>query len=232
VSRTVQLLIIKTGTTEPKVIAEHGDYDDWFCAHSRPRGVREQIVRAWQGEPLPRVDRFDGIILTGSPASVRDEIPWMAELGAWTLSAAASGTPVLAICFGHQLVGEALGGYIEPNPAGPEIGSIEIQLTPEGQTEALFEGLPTKAIVQSTHRDALTTPPSATLLASTENTEWQAFGWGRFLRAVQFHPEIPSEALTALCKVRGIDALVEPRSHGPQILDNWLKHYLLDPTET
>jgi len=224
----IDLLVIKTGTTEAQVVAEYGDYDDWFAAHLHPQGVRTHIIQAFEDEALPEASQFDGVLLTGSPASVRDETPWMSELAAWTLRAAQAEQPILAVCFGHQLLGEALGGYIRENPAGPEFGSIELGLTPEGRSDPLFEGLRSPMVVQSTHRDVLIQPPSATLLASTENTEWQAFSW-RSLRAVQFHPEIPPEALRALFRARGIEAEVDQTHHGLKILDNWLNHYLRSP---
>jgi GMP synthase (glutamine-hydrolysing) len=217
------ILVIKTGTTEPTVVATHGDYDDWFQAHFRIKGVRSTLCRAFLGEALPDPRGFDGVLLTGSPASVRDQESWMPALGDWTLEAAAARCPVLAVCFGHQLVGEALGGFVEPNPAGVETGTIQVALTKEGREDPLFRGLGSSFSAQSTHRDVLVRPPSATLLASTENTLWQAFGWGNYLRAVQFHPEIPPAALRDLCGVRGLPASVSDESDGPQILDNWIE---------
>ena len=106
---------------------------------------------------------------------------------------------VLAVCFGHQLAGEALGGRVEINPAGPEYGTIEVALTTAGKTDPLFIGIPPIFHVQSTHRDSLIQSPDAVLLASTPNTKWQAFRWGGYLRAVQFHPETsrcPSSTLS------------------------------------
>ena len=223
---TRTILIIKTGTTEPKVVDQFGDYDEWFRAVLAYHKSEIILCQAWQNEPLPDPQQFDGIILTGSPASVRDDETWMTTLGEWTIQAASLKVPVLAVCFGHQLAGEALGGRVEINPAGPEYGTIEVALTTAGKTDPLFIGIPPIFHVQSTHRDSLTESPDAVLLASTPNTKWQAFRWGGFLRAVQFHPEIPAAALQALCQERGIEAQVQPQCHGFQILTNWLSHCL------
>ena len=172
--RIRRILIIKTGTTELSVVEQFGDYDDWFRALLDGHPTVVTICDAWQHESLPDPRAFDGIILTGSPSSVRDEDAWMASLGQWAIQAAEWSTPVLAVCFGHQLAGEILGGRVETNPAGPEYGTIEVTLTTAGQNDPLFMGVPARFYVQSIHRDSLIRPPNAILLASTPNTKWEA----------------------------------------------------------
>ena len=106
-----RVLMIKTGTTDPAIAAQDGDYDDWFRGSS-PGDIQWTQVDAFRGEALPPAEGFDGVLVTGSPLSVRDEAPWMGALGQWMLQAAEAHVPVLAVCFGHQLVGEALGGRV------------------------------------------------------------------------------------------------------------------------
>lgn len=216
------VLVVKTGTTDPGVAARHGDYDAWFRAHLDAAGVVSVVCPAFAGAALPEPQDFAGIILTGSPLSVRDEAGWMAELAGWTLTAVEH-TPVLAVCFGHQLVGEALGGRVEVNPAGGEYVTIDVALTAAGAADPLFAGFHGRLTVQSTHKDALVhPPPGATLLGSTDNTPWQAFGVGENLRAVQFHPELLAPALADLMASRDIPGQPVPSEHGGRLLRNWL----------
>lgn len=227
------VLIVKTGTTNPEVVAEHGDYDAWFVRALSAGGATHAVVDAYAGAALPDAGEVDGIILTGSPLSVRDEAPWMARLGAWAL-AAADRVPVLAVCFGHQIVGEALGGRIEPNPAGGEYGTIAVDLTPAGAAHPLFAGMGTRLAVQSTHKDILVSPPTApgtVLLGTTPNTRWQAFAWGPRLHAVQFHPELPADALALLMATRGIAGTTRPTPDGARILANWLDFVRAHPAD-
>ncbi len=173
---------------------------------------------------MPDPAPFGGVVVTGSPHSVRDEAPWMAELGAWILATVAAGTPVLAVCFGHQVLGEALGGRVELNPSGAEIGTITVELTEAGRADALFAGLGTRIQVQATHRDALVRPPTdprVVRLAGNANTPWQAFSVGPLLRAVQFHPELAAESLRALLVNRGQQATVQTCPAGARMLENW-----------
>ncbi len=209
------ILIVKTGTTEPQVVEQFGDYDDWFLKVLGPATV----VAPFRGEGLPNLQGYDGVLLTGSPASVRDEEPWMAELGRWAVKAAES-VHVLGVCFGHQIIGEALGGRVGLNPQGGEMGTVRVELSEAGREDPLFEGLPPVLTVQQTHKDILLRPPQAEHLGGNANTLWQSFRRGR-LRCVQFHPELPPAALRSLLRVRGLEGEVLDQDHGPAVLGNW-----------
>ncbi len=221
-----RILVARTGTTEPAVVARHGDYDDWFRAVLEPAGALLSVVEVHRGLPLPDPLAWDGLLLTGSPCSVRDEAPWMAPLAGAALAAAAAGLPVLGVCFGHQLLGEALGGRVERNPAGPEYGTVTVELTEAGARDPLFAGLPRRLAVQATHRDALVRPPRHALrLAGNANTPWQAFAAGPHIRCVQFHPELTEAAMADLLEVRGIPARCGPAPLAPRVLLNWLERW-------
>lgn len=219
-----RILIIKAGSTDPAVQQRHGDYDAWFQASLVDGVERCDVVSAFEGETLPHPGGYGGILITGSPLSVRDEAPWMPALARWALRVADFGTPLLGVCFGHQLLGETLGGRVERDPSGGEYGSIEITLTPEGKADPLFEGLPEQLSLYAMHGDLLVRAPTASgveRLAGNDGARWQAFAAGPNVRAVQFHPEVSAEALAMVLARRGIEATVHSTSHGAKILDNW-----------
>src|SRR5919202_2760139 len=192
---TPRLLVVQTGTTHL-----HGDYPRWF---ERTLGFEMPVVRAHEGEKLQAaLDRVRprGIIVTGSPLSVTERAPWMLQLGEELLRAGAAGTPVLGVCFGHQLLARAAGGDVIVNPRGREIGTVRVQLTDAGRRDVLFAwARATEIEVQATHLDAVDPlPPGATVLASNENTAAQAYRLSETVAGVQFHPELWAQAMRDL----------------------------------
>ena len=192
---SARLLIVQTGTTHL-----HGDYPRWF---ERTLGFEMPLLRAHAGERLgPALDRLrpQGIIVTGSPLSVVEQATWMEDLGDDLLRAGARGTPVLGVCFGHQLLARAAGGKVVLNPAGREIGTVRVQLTAAGRKDLLFSWAHGDEIeVQATHLDAVDPlPAGAAVLASNENSAAQAFRLSETVAGVQFHPELWAEAMRDL----------------------------------
>ena len=191
-----RLLIVQTGSTHL-----HGDYPRWF---ERALGFEMPVMRAHAGERLGQAlerERPRGIIVSGSPLSVTDRAPWMLELGDELLQLAAQGTPVLGVCFGHQLLARAAGGEVVQNPRGREIGTVRVQLTEAGRKDVLFSSWADRPEieVQATLLDAVDPlPPGAEVLASNENTAAQAYRLSETVAGVQFHPELWAEAMRDL----------------------------------
>jgi GMP synthase (glutamine-hydrolysing) len=173
-------------------------------------------MKAHAGERLqPAVDRARprGIIVTGSPLSVTENAPWMLQLGEDLLRLGAAGTPVLGVCFGHQLLARAAGGRVVLNPRGREIGTVRVQLSAAGRKDPLFAWAKDAEIeVQATHMDAVDPlPPGATVLASNENSVAQAYRLSETVAGVQFHPELWAEAMRDLIRSRREKLLAEGR---------------------
>ena len=134
------------------------------------------------------------------------------------------------MCFGHQLLGAALGGIVESNKQGPEFGTVEVRLSEYGVNDPLFDGMPSIIEVQSVHKDIVAGVPiyeDVVCLGSTDNTSLQALAVGDQIRSVQFHPEIVEPVLSQLLRGRGIEAEVFTSPHGLQILNNWVRHWIL-----
>jgi GMP synthase (glutamine-hydrolysing) len=196
------LLVVQTGTAARDLVAKHGDYPDWF---EQALGAKLRLVRAHEGELLADLPAgTKGIIVSGSPLSLTAPEPWMEELGDRLLRLGAAGVPILGVCFGHQLLGHASGSKVVRNPKGREIGTVRVQLTPEGRKDPLFSWSQTGEIsVQETHLDVVDrVPAGAKLLASNETCATQAFRLSETVAAVQFHPEISPEIMQDLIGTR------------------------------
>jgi GMP synthase (glutamine-hydrolysing) len=227
------VLVLKCGDVVAPVRIVHGDYDRWFAGAlggspllspaSRGSGspgtrARLHVVAAHLGARLPDARGFDAVIATGSPRSVLERAPWMPRAGEALLEAAARGVPVLAVCFGHQLVAAALGAEVRRSPSGREMGTVSCALTDVGAANPLFEGVPRTFDVQATHEDEVAALPSgAELLAGNAHSAIQAFRVGARLWAVQFHPELSPGALAALVRARApaLEASARARGEDP-----------------
>lgn len=133
---------------------------------------------------LPDHDTVDAVIVTGSKASAYWEEPWIEELEAWLREADDRGLSLLGVCFGHQIVAQALGGDVG-DMEEYELGYHEVECTGDSP---LFDGLGERFTVFCTHHDEVTAlPPGAEAHAETDAAV-QAYRRGESF-GVQFHPE-------------------------------------------
>ena len=207
------VLILKTGTTLPSLLPRRGDYEDWILAGMGLPSERVSVVHAHRGEPLPEGDTAGAIVVTGSSAMVSEREPWSERAAAWLGSAVHAGTPVLGICFGHQLLAHALGGRVERNPRGREMGTVSVRARDGAAGDPLFASLPGVLRVQATHQESVTVlPPGARLLAESDGDPHHAFAVGECAWGVQFHPEFDADVMRAylversdLLRAEGLD---------------------------
>lgn len=182
-------LIVQTGqpiTTQRR----HGPFAHWIRVAAALERDDAVVVDVQAGEPLPRRDGFAGVVVTGSGAMVTERAPWSEHSAEWLGEAVHAGMPVLGICYGHQLLAHALGGEVADNPAGRELGTVQVQLTTAAADDPLFRGLPERFAVQSTHvQTVLCAPAQAQVLARSAQDGCQAFRVGESAWGVQFHPE-------------------------------------------
>lgn len=190
------LLVLRTGDAVPEVAASRGNFLRWFqetVGDAWDRDWREHDARS--EEELPDPAGFAGIMVTGSASSVTERAPWMLRAEAFLRAAVAADVPVLGICFGHQLLAQALGGHVARNPQGREIGTVKLEATEHAGADPLFEGLPPSFAVNASHVDTVERlPPGATVLSCTGLERHASFRVGRAW-GVQFHPEFDGDVM-------------------------------------
>ncbi|GAM27413.1 hypothetical protein SAMD00019534_105890 [Acytostelium subglobosum LB1] len=114
---------------------------------------------------------YDGYLLTGSSANSYDQDDWILQLKRNLVELDRLEKKICGICFGHQIVAEALGGKVEKNPKGWELGQIDVPLTSEGQEFfGDFDIADRQSItILQIHQDIVTrVPPGMTVLASND----------------------------------------------------------------
>jgi|SRR5680860_139127 len=188
-------LIVKLGSAPELLRARRGDFEHYFAKGLGIDFDKCLIVNPQNGDPLPEASAFRGTILTGSDAMLTDNPDWSLRTQVWLSDILATGeTPVLGVCYGHQLLAQALGGKIGWSGNGEELGTVSIALTPDGERDPLLGSLPLDFVVQAAHSQAvLDLPPGARLLARNAHEPIQAFAWGANAWGVQFHPEFDAD---------------------------------------
>jgi len=190
------LVILKTGRKIDALAAIPGDYEDWIAAGMAWERATVRVIDAVAGGPYPEPAAVAGVVITGSGSMVSEHAPWMRKAATWLAGAVQQEIPVLGICFGHQLLAHALGGCVDYNPRGVEVGTVEVRLTEAAAGDPLFSVLPARLPAQLSHRQSvLALPPGATLLGSSTMEPHQGFAVGSRAWGVQFHPEFDEQIM-------------------------------------
>jgi len=190
------LLIVKTGTTFASLAGEYGDFEDWISAGMGLDQNRVTVIAVFEGEALPDPKRFAGVVVTGSSAMVSHRETWSESAAEWLRDAVRCTTPVLGICYGHQLLAHALGGRVGPNPRGRQIGTVRVQLAEKAQDDLLLTGFGGSLRAHTTHTEAvLELPDAAVRLGSSKRDPNTAFRFGTAAWGVQFHPEFDAHVM-------------------------------------
>ena len=145
-----------------------------------------------EGE-LPETFAYDGVVITGSRASVYWDEPWIEPTKAWVAEAIERDVPFLGICWGHQLLAEVLGGTVD-DMGEYEVGYSEIERVDD---HWLLEGIDRRFTAYTSHSDAvLELPPGATPIAENEYSN-HGYQCDRVV-GVQFHPEFDQATMRKL----------------------------------
>ena len=170
-----------------------GENPGAFLEHISSNGDTCEIVRLFDGCPIPVLDDFDLLLVLGGPMDVweTETYPWLATekqaIRTWVQDL---NRPYFGICLGHQLLVDAMGGKCAPMKQ-PEIGVLPIKLSDHARRDPLFDTLPGQYRVLQWHGvEAVELPPNSTVLAWSNECAVQAFRVSRCAWGVQFHPEL------------------------------------------
>jgi GMP synthase-like glutamine amidotransferase len=232
----MKLTIIQAGEVPPTLRGRFGPYPAMYSRmfDEAGFGFEYDTVPIYDGAAFPDPARLEAVVITGSAAGVYDDFAWLEPLRAFIRGAYAANTPMLGICFGHQIMADALGGDVRKSEKGWGLGRHTYNVA--GKPGVLATELPALSIACS-HQDQVIVPPrEAEVYLSSDFTPNAGLAYknGRAL-SMQPHPEFLDDYTLALAELRRgkapdevVDkavASIATESHAPAVAV-WLGNFL------
>ncbi|QIO31579.1 type 1 glutamine amidotransferase [Bradyrhizobium sp. 1(2017)] len=196
-----RITIIETGLVPQKHRERHGSFPDMFerMVRAEDPAATVDVISIPNGDELPDPRKLDAVLITGAAAGVYDGLDWIAPLEDFVRRAYANKTPMVGICFGHQLIAQALGGTVRKSDKGWGIGRHVYRVLPEN---GVVDG-ETVAIACS-HQDQVIEPPNdaLTILSSDFTPHAGLLYANGTTLTVQPHPEFDVEFAQVCCDLR------------------------------
>lgn len=208
--------VLETGLVPEELVDQHSTYPDMFThllGQEAVGKVKFERFCPLQGDFPTAPDHCDAWLVTGSKYGVYEDIAWIHQLRDFLRQAYQQDRAIIGICFGHQLLAEALGGKVIKSPKGWGCGAHTYAWTqkPDWMEEAerVHEkaGKPDFAI-QAYHQDQVVAlPKEAQVIASSEFCDYAALSYEDKAISFQGHPEFSANYATDLFLLRQGDSL-------------------------
>lgn len=229
---------MKVGLLECDHVTGHlldmaGDYRQMFTQlFSRHAPQLElECFDVRNGEFPASVDDCEAFVCTGSRFSAYDPDDWIQELKGFLRQLRDADKPFVGICFGHQMMAEALGGKVEKAQQGWGIGVHNLNVV---KAESWMQPVQASCGVQYTHADQVVRlPENSVVLGESDHCPVAMFRVGETMLGIQGHPEFPAAYVEALVRGRteliGAEKVNAAKFNAPTdeaIITNWLAQFL------
>jgi len=219
------IIILNCGPGLAEVRNEFGIAVEWIQRAVDGSKFKFTSMDVYDGA-MPNYDDGDAWIITGASESVYDDLDWIVELELVIKQAIEVEKPILGICFGHQLLVQGMGGKVEKNSKGWDLGSYPMV---EMVDHHLFNNINTNDYFYNSHQDIVADLPNGCISLAYNKMGNQAFRYGKRIYGVQFHPEFTHSIMKKYVEVRQgmganvIDPMVPKSKSSHLIINNFLK---------
>jgi len=184
--------ILQTGHAPDELLSETGDYDAHFARLLDGHGFTYQTFNVVDMDFPGSIHDCDGWLITGSKHGAYEDHPFILPLEALIREIYNADLPLVGVCFGHQIIAQALGGHVEKFNGGWAVGRTEYDWNGE------------RIALNAWHQDQVTRlPDDATVLATNGFCENAALVYGKRAFTVQPHPEFNAGFVEGLATHRG-----------------------------
>jgi len=184
----------------PSVIAAQADYVTVFRDFFGERPVRIVDIPVHEGAVPHSVDDHDGWVISGSQASVYDDLDWIRTGESIVRDLLASERPTFGICFGHQLMAQALGGSVERAEVGWGVGVHRYDVVEPAPGMAAPP--PTIGVLAMHQDQVVEAPTGSTVWATSDFCPVAGLTFGERAWSIQPHPEFTPRIVEAMCHDR------------------------------
>lgn len=233
----MKVTILETGRAPGRLSEEFPRYPDMFVSllSKADKMLAFETVALVDGAPPPDPASCEAVVITGSPAGVYDSTPWMEPLRTFVRAAFEAKTPMIGICFGHQIIADAMGGVVRKSEKGWGVGRHTYEIVERRP----WMNEPQSSISLSvSHQDQVIEPPEgAATLATSSHTEHAALAYERApVMSLQGHPEFSDDFVAALYNARrggalseeaveaALDSLAQPEDNA--LVAEWMVQFL------
>lgn len=181
----MKLGILLCGDPPATVVAAHGDFSVLFSDLFAANDIETQTWRVVDMQFPESVGEADAWLVTGSKHGAYEDHAFIAPLEAFIRAAYAAKRRLTGICFGHQIVAQAMGGRVEKFTGGWAVG----------RKAYTFDGLGAVHL-NAWHQDQVVDlPPGAHVVGSSQSCANAALLYGDTIYTVQPHPELASPVI-------------------------------------
>lgn len=164
-------------------------------------GFTFEVIQIAQGAKFPELDRVEALLIPGAAAGVYDDLGWIDPLCNFIRRAYTARTPMLGVCFGHQVMAHALGGDVRKSEKGWGLGRHTYRVAPRSDAFTIFGET---ASIAASHQDQVISPPDCAqvyLKSDFTPNAGLVYDNGAAL-SMQPHPEFAVAYSKALCDLR------------------------------
>jgi len=212
------IAIIQTGQPVKAALEKYGNFDAWFIKAMNIDRNRTKTFHVYDKLTFPEIEDIAGLIITGSPAMLTQELDWSEKTIHWLKQFLDMKIPVLAVCYGHQQLAKLLGGTVDWNPNGRQMGQVNMRIKPEAQQDDLFSSIIDQSLQPqnktlkflATHQQAvIDLPDHITILGTTKLDPYHCFRYKNHIWGLQFHPEFTADISMDYIQARTADLVKE-----------------------
>jgi GMP synthase-like glutamine amidotransferase len=233
----MRVTILETGRAPGRLAEDYPRYPEMFVSllSKADESLTFETIAVIDGAPPPDPTLCEAVLVTGSPAGVYDATPWMDQMRSFVREAFATQTPMVGVCFGHQIIADAMGGVVKKSEKGWGVGRHTYEIIERrpwmnhaGQTFSL----------SVSHQDQVIVPPpgTATLARSTHTGHAMLAYASAPVISLQGHPEFSDAFVSALYSARrgktlsnsvvdaALESLSEPEDNA--LVGEWMVNFL------